>query len=215
MNITKLYSSHTSPFVRRVHLAFRRLGQVYDYEAVGNLFPPSQHFLDINPLGLIPALAIPNNEILVDSTEILCWMDQTYSGVWPKEMHATWMDRRLSALSAGVMTVAVSWRLENIRSDCRTKDQIDRENTILRTLDKIIQTEGFVKWEQRHQKLKENEDPFRLCYQGTFDLAIALDYLLFRLPHLDWQKPFPILREFLDLFGENKSFEETDPRKNV
>jgi glutathione S-transferase len=209
----KLYSSSTSPFVRRVHLAFRRLGLSYDFEAVGNLFPPPPQFVAINPLGLIPALHIQGEEVIVDSSEILSWMDQKYGGVWPKEMDAGWRDRRLSALSAGVMTLAVAWRLESVRPSVREADQLEKEGAILATLDKISQGAAFVKLRTSRQKMKESEDPLKYCFQGSYDLAAALDYLLFRLPHLKWAERFDELNELLLDFSENEIFQSTDPRK--
>ena len=208
----KLYSCKPSPFARRVHLALRRLGKTYDFETVGNLFPPSPDFLKVNPLGLIPALEVPREDVIIDSNEILAWLDHKFGGVWPKELNAHWIDRRLSALSAGVMTLAVSWRAESLKDAPRLDDQRDRENAILRALTAIQNTQAFQRWKMQNSKSRNEKDLLKTCYQGSFDLAASLDYLLFRLPHLDWSNRNPELEDFLADFKENDVFMSTDPR---
>jgi glutathione S-transferase len=206
-----LYSSPTSPFVRRIHVALKRISIAYQFENVGNLFPPSENFLNINPLGLIPALKIENNEILIESGEILNWVHDKFGGIWPKDFEKCWQEKNFSLLCSGVMTQAVSWRLESVETQIRSHQQKTKEETILRTLNCIQNCQAYEKWEQTSKKHKNIEQKLQLAYQGIYDLGIALDYLNFRLPHLEWEKKFPSFNETLQNLKELEIFSSTAP----
>jgi glutathione S-transferase len=203
-------------------LALRRLGQTYDFVEAGNLFPPSSDYLCINPMGLIPTLEIGEEEPIFDSSDILLWIDERFSNVWPKEMESRWKDKRLSTLAEGLMAEAVAWRLESVRPDARTDTLTVRENNCLRVLSAIKNSAGFVQLLQRRKNLGGTQRGHRgddlggafarVSHQGGADLAIALDYLEFRMGHLKWQKDHAEVEEVLLDFRDAEHFQDTDPR---
>jgi len=198
-----LYGSHPSPFVRRVRLALTRLALPFELKEVGNLFPPPEWYVRINPLGRIPTLCYGDELPNIDSTLILDALDDKHGGVWPKELHARWRDKQLAALATGAMTDAVSWVVES-------REKAPRESTLdfcesalersLRALEDLIA--------QRNTRAGSRNK----STQGPVDVAIALDYLTFRLPHLDWREAFPSLAGHLDSARDDEAFVATAPR---
>ena len=202
-NAIVLHGSYTSPFVRRVRTALVRLALPFELKEVGNLYPPPDWYVRLNPLGRIPTLVYGNEIPIIDSTFILDALDDKHGGVWPKELHARWRDKQLAALATGAMTDAVAWVVES-------REKTPRETTLdfcesalersLRALEDLIA--------QRNTRVGARHKGT----QGPVDVAIALDYLAFRLPHLDWREAFPALANHLDSARDEEAFAATAPR---
>ena len=47
---------------------------------------------------------------------------------------------------------------------------------------------------------------------GTLTLGVALAYVSFRLPHIDWRKSYPALAAWLDMISQRESFLKTQPQ---
>jgi glutathione S-transferase len=200
-----LYASQTSPFVRRVKLALRRAGLQFDTRTVENLFPPPDWLLKVNPLGLIPALVWDDEPPLCDSSVILDFIDDRTSTVWPKDLAKKWVEKRFSSICAGMMHDAVCWRIESMRSDARLEELQIRSSRILQTLKWL---EAFERDHNRCLVVSKSQ-------QGYSDLCVALDYLCFRMPDLDWASAHPGFLDLLEEAREQESFGETDPRLPV
>ena len=185
-----LYSTPASPFARRIHLALRRGALAYDTVNVDNLFPPPDWYTALNPLGLIPSLVVDNEDPVFDSSDILEFLDDKMGGIWPKELQAHWREKRFSGLCEGMMLDAVNWRVESIRENARADILAFRELSIARSLKAL------------ELKVARDPKPFlaEKKRQGASDLAIALHYLQFRMPHLVWETKHPFLADVLDHF---------------
>lgn len=195
-----LYQSPTSPFARRVRAALRRLSIAHEEVHVENLFPPPASFLKINPLGLIPALALQGKDPIVDSSVILDFLDDHAGGVWPKELEERWAVKRVSTLATGIMADAVAWRLESVRTDPRAEILASREAAIHATLNPMVDLRA------------RKPQWWRKPNQALFDLAISLEYLAFRLGHVDWMEGVaPLYDDLLDAVEEFPAFVDTAP----
>ena len=170
-----LYSSPTSPFARRVRIALRQMSLAYDEVTVENLFPPPPEFLKLNPLGLIPVLIAKGFEPIPDSNAILEFLDDHDAQLWPRAPEHRWAAKKLGLLATGILTDAVAWRLESIRPDSRGDILKFRENSIINTLQNLFLSK--VNYSINGKK----------PHQGIIEVGIALQYLSFRLPHLDWE----------------------------
>jgi glutathione S-transferase len=71
-----LVGQYDSPYVRRVGVSLRTLGFAYEHDT-RPVFADFDAMLEVNPLGRIPALVLDDGEVLIDSTAILDWLDQT------------------------------------------------------------------------------------------------------------------------------------------
>jgi glutathione S-transferase len=71
-----LVGQYDSPYVRRVAVSLRVLGLEYKHDT-RSVFADFDAMREINPLGLIPSLVLPDGEVLIDSAAILDWLDQT------------------------------------------------------------------------------------------------------------------------------------------
>lgn len=197
-----LYASQTSPFVRRVKLALKRAALLFETRSVDQLFPPPEWYSAINPLGLIPALTWGDSPPLFDSSAILDFLDDHTSTVWPKDLEKKWIEKRFSTTCAGLMLDAVGWRLESVRPDARASELQTRSERILQTLNFLG------RYEQEHRRALSVSK----SRQGYNDLCVALDYLSFRLPHLNWSGDHSGFADLLEEAREEESFSGTDPR---
>jgi glutathione S-transferase len=71
-----LVGQYDSPYVRRVAVSLRTLGFGYDHDT-RSVFADFDAMREVNPLGRIPSLVLDDGEVLIDSTAILDWLDQS------------------------------------------------------------------------------------------------------------------------------------------
>jgi glutathione S-transferase len=71
-----LVGQYDSPFVRRVAISLRTLGFAYEHDT-RSVFGNFDEMRRINPLGRIPSLMLDDGEVLIDSSAILDWIDQS------------------------------------------------------------------------------------------------------------------------------------------
>ncbi len=71
-----LVGQYDSPYVRRVAVSLRVLGFSYTHDT-RSVFADFDALCQVNPLGRIPSLVLDDGEVLIDSSAILDWLDQT------------------------------------------------------------------------------------------------------------------------------------------
>jgi glutathione S-transferase len=200
MSSFSLLGTGTSPFVRRVRIALQRAGIVCEERLFSTLYPPPAELIAANPLGLAPVLLRPGLVPICDSSDILDFLDDTSAKVWPRELQEKWKAKSVSRQATGVLDLAVGWLVESRRGDARADVQADQEMRIKRIL------ESF-----RHLKLK-HPHWWRKPHQTLFDVGIALEYLAFRLPHLNWEDILDGADDDLwDVLDEDPAFANTRP----
>ncbi len=76
----KLYSYFRSSASYRLRIALNLKGLTYDYQAVNLLAgeQQSEEYLALNPLGLVPTLQLDNGEILIQSSAVLEYLEESY-----------------------------------------------------------------------------------------------------------------------------------------
>lgn len=76
----KLYSYFRSSAAYRLRIALALKGLPYDYAAVNLLREEqrSEAYRALNPMGLVPALATEEGELLTQSVAILEWLEESY-----------------------------------------------------------------------------------------------------------------------------------------
>lgn len=197
----KLYCSKTSPYARKVRVALEELGLAGDVEEiVVDPFAPSPEFLEANPLSKIPTLVTERGEALPDSRLILDYLMHRKSGLGTVARGARrWEVLRRTQIAEGVIDAAVGTVMERRRPESiQYLPFLDRQSgTIRRALDALNGDAGHLALE--HPGLCE------------ITCGVALGYLDFRLPYLEWRKGRDGLAHWYTVFAQRPSMQKTQP----
>lgn len=202
----KLIGSNSSPYVRKVRVVMAEKKLDYDY-VLENVWAAGTTIGLSNPLGKVPCLIMEGGEAIFDSRVIVEYFD-ALSPVG-KLIPATGRERAevktWEALADGVLDAAILARLE-ATWDGRTKAQrckawIDRQ------LEKVqaalaAMSKGL------------GDKPFCTgIHLSLADIAVgvALGYLDFRFPEIDWRAQYPNLAKLQDKLMQRQSFIDTRP----
>lgn len=202
----KLIGSLTSPYVRKVRIvmAEKKLDYAFVQEDV---WAQDTTIAQSNPLGKVPCLIMEGGEALFDSRVIVEYVD-TLSPVG-KLIPAVGRERAevktWEALADGLLDAAIAARLEATWAG-RTKAQRSKA-WIDRNLEKI---------QAALQAMNKGLGDKPYCsgiHMSLADIAVgvALAYLDFRFPELDWRTPFPPLQKLHDKLVQRASFIDTAP----
>jgi glutathione S-transferase len=198
----KLFFSPNSPYARkcRVILREKNLAGIKEISVMPAENPPE--LWAVNPLGTVPAFVTDDGLHLCDSSIICEYLDSLLSPE-PKllgnDSEARLCIVALAVMANGMMDAAVNCVMEGRRpADKQMASAIQRkENALIRTIDKI----GAA-----------NLDFTLPLTLGTLNLAIALMYADFRLPHLSWRNKHVALATWLDAMAKRSSFIQTAPK---
>lgn len=198
----KLFSSPTSPFVRKVHVLIREAGMTgIDYIPVsGNPVAPGSLPVDHNPLGKIPALLTDDGRAIYDSRVICRYLDTHFSAGFYPQGDSLWDTLTLEAMSDGILEAAV---LIVYESRLRPEE-----------LRFAPWTDG--QWAKIDRALDTAEAQWMPLLQGQIDmgqiaLACALGYLDFRHGARDWRPGRPTLTAWFAGISARPAMRETVP----
>lgn len=196
----KLLYSTNSPFARKCRIVAIEKGLENDVELINvNPMENSEELLAVNPLGTVPAFVTNEGLHLCGSGEICEYLDMRPSKAKPLLPPVESRECVLAfvAMAEGIMEAAVCCVLEERRPEEKQyKAWVERkEAAIMRTIAKF----SYIPMEKTPLSL------------GLINLAVALDYVSFRLPHLVWREAHPELAAWLDEFSTRKSFVDTQP----
>jgi len=199
----KLIGSYTSPFVRKVRvvLAEKKIEAEFEIESP---WTPDSRVPEANPLGKIPVLILDDGTPLFDSRVIVEYLDNVTPNnkLMPAPNRERMEVKRWEALADGLLEAAVSAYLEAKRpAGEKSPSWITRQQEkIHRTLDYMAKELGESPW----------------CMGTHFSLAdiamgVALGYLDFRFPEIDWRARHPGLSRVFDKLLQRPSFADTAP----
>jgi glutathione S-transferase len=201
----KLIGSLASPYVRKVRvvMAEKRL----DYEFVlEDVWSANTTILQSNPLGKVPCLIMEDGGAMFDSRVIVEYLDTLtpVGKLIPPHGRERAEVKCWEALADGVLDAGVLMRLEKtLRPEAQqSQSWVDRQRAKVNEGLKAIST-GLA------------EKPFCAGNQYTLaDVAVGctLDWLTFRLPHIDWRSDYPNLVKLADKLAERPSFKDTVPK---
>lgn len=202
----KLLGSITSPYVRKVRVVMAEKKLDFDF-VTEDVWSAQTTIADSNPLGKVPCLVMEGGEALFDSRVIVEYLD-TLSPVGkliPSLSRERAEVKTWEALADGLLDAAILARLETTwagRSDeQRCQGWIDRQ---------LGKVDAAVKAMSRGL----GEKVFCVGIHLTLaDIAVgvALSYLDFRFPQLDWRTDYPNLQKLNDKLMLRPSFMETRP----
>ena len=199
----KLIGSYTSPFVRKVRVVLAEKKIEAEF-AIESPWTPDSHVPDHNPLGKIPVLILDDGTPLFDSRVIVEYLDNVTPNnkLMPAPNRERMEVKRWEALADGLVEAGVTAVLEAKRpAGEKSPAWIERQQEkIRRTLDYMAGELGENPW----------------CMGTHFSLAdiavgVALGYLDFRFPDLDWRSNRPGLVRIFEKLMLRPSFIETMP----
>jgi glutathione S-transferase len=201
MPTLKLFCSYTSPYARKVRVALHELGLADQVEeAIVDPFNPPPDFLAANPLSKIPTLVTERGEALPDSRLILDYLAQKKTGLASLSRGGKrWEVLRRTQIADGVMDAAVSIRMEKRRPESiHYIPFLDRQTAVInRSLDTLNADAGLLALQTPG-----------LC---EISCGVALGYLDFRLPYVEWRKSREALATWYTVFSQRPSMQKTQP----
>lgn len=199
----KLYSSPTSPFVRKVLVLIAEAGidGVETVAVSGTPIDAGTMPVAQNPLGKIPALVLDDGRVLFDSRVICRYLDQRAgAGLYPQD-DRLWECLTLEAMADGIMEAALLMVYESrIRPE-------DRRHAPW--------VEG--QWAKVGRALDLAETRVASHLSGPPDmaqlaLAVALGYLDFRHGDRAWRQGRPALAAWEAAIAARPSLRATVPQ---
>ncbi|MBP9150392.1 MAG: glutathione S-transferase N-terminal domain-containing protein [Rhodoferax sp.] len=202
----KLIGSNTSPYVRKVRVVMAEKKLDYDY-VLEDVWAASTQIALTNPLGKVPCLIMEGGEVISDSRVIVEYFD-TLSPVGkliPTVGRERAEVKTWEALADGVLDAAILARLEATwggRTDAqRCQAWIDRQlgkvDAALKAMSKGLAEKSYCVG----------------IHLSLADIAVgvALGYLDFRFPEINWREQHPNLHKLQDRLMQRPSFADTKP----
>ncbi len=202
----KLIGSLTSPYVRKVRIVMAE--KKLDYEFVSeDVWSAATTIGQSNPLGKVPCLVMEGAEALFDSRVIVEYLDalSPVGKLIPSVGRERAGVKTWEALADGVLDAAILARLEATwtgrSAEQRSSAWIDRQ---LSKVHASVQAMSAGLGEQAfcsgvHLSLSD------------ISVGVALGYLDFRFPEIDWRGPHPNLHKLFDKLTQRPSFADTLP----
>lgn len=197
----RLYCSKTSPYSRKVRVAAEELG-LSDLieEIIVDPFNPTTEFLAANPLSRIPTLVTEKGEALPDSGLIIEYLETRGRGLasLPRGTKR-WATLRRDIVAEGIMDAAVAIVFEKRRPESIVYTVfLDRQAAAIRRSVEMLNLEvsGL-----------STETPGRV----EISTGVALAYLDFRLPYVDWRQGHEALAAWYAHFAQRPSMLKTAP----
>lgn len=198
-----LYSSPTSPYVRKVLVLLQETGQLEDVTQIdgsGTPLAPNEAVPGKNPIGKIPALERPDGPTLYDSRVICAFFDERAGGKLYPSGARKWETLTLEATADGIldaallMTYEARLRPENLRFDDWVDGQWAKIERACATLN--------ARW------MSHLQGPLDM---GQIAVGCALGYVDFRHGARDWRKGNDTLAAWYEAFSERGSMQSTRP----
>lgn len=196
----RLFYSPTSPYARKARIVAREKGVLSRIEEVAcDPWSDPAVLRAVNPLGRVPALVTDDGEALYDSPVICAYLNdqQPLPSLIPLG-EGRYRILAAEALADGTIDTAVSLVLEGRRPEGERSPKMTARwlETIGRGVDAMAEALPRLPGD---------------ITMGHIGLAVALGYLDFRLPHMDWRKSHETLSEWHNGFAARASMRETAP----
>lgn len=198
----KLYYTPLSPYARKCRVVILEKGLSGQVELIHT--PPLDNppaLLSVTPLATVPALVTEDGQALCDSTIICEYLDTCSPEpvLYPGDRRRRFGTLAVAALADGIMDAAVSCVIEGRRppekqwGEWRTR----KENAIKRTIETLA------------GEISPDSHQFDI---GVINTVVALGYVSFRLPHIEWRTTYRGLSDWFDAQMGRPSLAITEPK---
>lgn len=197
----KLYCSLTSPYSRKVRVVIDELGLGQEIEEIlADPFAATPELLAANPLSKIPVLVSDRGEALPDSRLIVDYLQARGRPLAPLPRGSQrWAALRRLQLAEGIMDAAVATVLEKRRPEgIIYTGFLDRQAERIRRATAALNAEAAA---------------LSLRSVGVIEITagVALGYLDFRMPYLEWRRGHEALAQWFESFAHRPSMQKTRP----
>lgn len=199
----KLFGSLTSPFTRKVRLVILEKKIDCEFIVDHNQLPDYQA-TKLNPLSKVPVLQLDETIVVFDSPVIAEYLDNLTPNkkLIPSPSRERMIVKRWEALGDGICEAAIAIVMEKRRAPA-----MQDINAIAHQKIKVERGIAFCA-----QELNNHE----YCFGNHISLAdlvliTTLDYVLLRLPEVDWKTQYPDLMQFWKRMSALPSVVETQP----
>lgn len=196
----KLFSSPSSPYVRKVLVVAHETGQ--DIERVPAAARPTNRDANVvagNPSGKIPTALLDDGSSLHDSRVITRWLDTQHSGpkLYP-EGDALWPVLRRESMADGMLDAAMLIRYETVQrpQELRWPDWIRGQE------DKI---------QSAFEQMEHEAAGFEGIDAGLIAVACGIGFIDFRFAEWGWRRTCPQLAAWYETFSGRPSMQATAP----
>ncbi|WP_136064004.1 glutathione S-transferase N-terminal domain-containing protein [Modicisalibacter radicis] len=196
----ELYLNATSPYARVARIVLLEKG-LADTVTLRWCDPwaDDDGLLAVNPVGRIPALVTDDGTTLSESLLIAHYLDTLGGGEPVLPAARLGQTLHLAGLGQGLtdaaFTTIIARKHQGAEADASVLGQ-RRWRAIQRTLDRL------------EREVDARPIPAAVTL-GEITVAVALDYLTFRLPEVDWPKERPQLTAWHARITEGESFRQT------
>ncbi|RUR29485.1 glutathione S-transferase [Vreelandella andesensis] len=196
----QLFLNATSPYARLARIILLEKGLADDVTLRWcDPWADDSGLLAVNPAGRIPALVTDDGTTLSESMLIAVYLDSVSPGV-PMMPASQLVDvLHLAGLGQNLMDAAFATVIAR-KHDGAEIDQRELGRRRQRAIQRITQQLG--------DELHENQLTPSITL-GEIATAVALDYLAFRLPEVNWKKEHPALQEWHAAVITRDSFQQT------
>lgn len=201
----RLYSSPTSPYVRKVHVLLKETGQWDDVEMIaagGTPLDPGPNPLHLNPIGKVPTLERNSGPALYDSRVICRFLDDRAEAGLYGSGARQWDLLTLEATADGMLDASLLAVYEG-----RLRPQELR----------------YPDWvEAQYRKVEQGLDAIETRWMGLLTgplnigqiaVGCTLGYLDLRFEDRNWRKGRDGLKNWFAEFSERESMSTTIPPK--
>ncbi len=197
----RLYCSLTSPYSRKVRVALIEQGITDQVEEViADPFDPPPELLAANPMSKIPTLITDRGEALPDSNLILDYLQTRHAGLLALPRGSRrWAALRLQRIAEGIIDAAVTTIQERRKPESIVYlPLLDRQAQIIHRGVELLELEVSAL----------STDAI-----STVDITagVALAYLDYRMPYIEWRKSAVALTEWHAAFSQRPSMQLTIP----
>ena len=199
----KLSYADTSPFVRKVTIAALETGLDDRIERVAtNYRDPKTDYVNINPLGKVPALTLDDGRILIESPVICEYLDSLHDGpkLVPPEGEARLQALTLQALADGALDAQIRRLQARGSTDGVPSEAFDarQKGKVVRTLD-VLEGEAA-----------SFDGPITI---GHISIACMLGWFDQRFLDMGWRDGRPNLASWYEPFAARPSMKATEPKE--
>lgn len=194
-----LIISPTSPYARKARIVCLEKGLGSRVQIIEtNPFAENSAETNKNPLGKVPCLVLPDGSVLYDSPVICAYLDEEDGNptITAPNDGGRWSRARAHALGDGIMDAAFNIVMEKRRDDTlQSPFWLQRwEASIESALDAML------------HDVEDRGDQMDI---GAIACAVALSYLDFRLPTINWRRGRTRIDNWHSNLSARRSFIET------
>lgn len=197
----KLYCSRTSPYARKVRVVAHELGLTdLIEEVIVDPFDPPAELLAANPLSRVPTLVTEKGESLPDSSLIIEYLQTRGRGLTPLPRGSKrWSALRRAHVAEGVINACFATAIEKRRPEgIRHMPFLDRQADVIRRAVAVLDLEAA-------------ELSLEAPSIVEITTGVALGYLDFRMPYIEWRKGHEPLDRWYTAFAQRESMLATVP----